>query len=188
MEAAELVGAVGAREGDIKVAREATVERYESSPNCFIYCLSQTMPSLDLGHSLDPCYDDWFEITDLAGFTSRLIQLLGEQINPTDLVLPSGVPIADYSIRVGVFGGSVVYGKRNVDLNHVNFDDVMRPVREPLERLFLKPPEHQSIKEYRLVSVITDSNGNFINVKTQAKNIQLMSSDPILSAVGKERT
>ena len=182
--AAELLGA---RPGDVEIAEGAHVERHERFPNCLIFCVSQTTPSIDLARILDPCYNDWFEITDVASFTSRLIQLLGEQINPTDLEFPSGVSIADCVMHVGFFGGSVVYGERRVVLNHENFDEVMSPIREPLKRLVLKPRDHQSIREYRFVGVITDSDGNVINVKTQAKNVQLMSSDPILSAVGKER-
>ena len=77
--------------GNAQIAAGAKVVRHEHFPNCFIYCLSEATPSLALAHSLDPDYNDWFEIADQAGFTSRLCRLFSEQIRPTDLELPSGV-------------------------------------------------------------------------------------------------
>ena len=122
----------------------AKVVRNESFPNCFIYCLSQTTPSIALARSLDPYYDDWYEITDEAPFTCRLSQLLAEQIQPTDLELPSRVSFSDCGIHT--FGNSVAYGDRHVVLDHENFDEAMGPIREPVKRAFLKPSDHQNIK------------------------------------------
>ena len=167
--------------GNVEIAPMAKVVRNESFPNCFIYCLSQTTPSIALARSIDPCYDDWFEIVDKARFISRLSQLLVERIRSTDLELPSSISFADCGIHT--CGNSVSYDERHVVLDHENFDEAMRPIRDPLRRLFLKPPGHQSIKEYRIAFVITDKDRRPISVKTQARDIQLMPSDPILSTV-----
>ena len=166
---------------NVAIAPMAKVVRNESFPNCYIYCLSQTTPSISLARSIDPCYDDWFEFTDVASFTSRSKQLLVEQILPTDLELPISVSFADCGILT--IGNVVAYGERHVVLDHENFDEAMRPIRDPLKRLFLKPSDHQSIKEYRIAFVITDNDRKAISVKTQPKDIQLMPSDPILSTV-----
>lgn len=166
---------------NIEIAPMAKVVRNESFPNCFIYCLSQTVPSIDLAHSLDPCYNDWFKIIDKTCFIFRLRQLLVEQIRLADLELPSSVSFSDCGIHT--FGGPVAYDDRHVVLNHENFDEAMRPIREPVRRLFLKPSGHQSIKEYRIAFVISDNTGKVIRVKAQAKDIQLMPSDLILSTV-----
>ena len=155
--------------------------RNESFPNCYIYCLSQTTPSIAIARSIDPCYDDWFEIIDKARFISGLHQLLVKQIRSTDLELPSHVSFADCGIHT--CGNSVSYGERHVVLDHENFDVAMRPIREPLRRLFLKPSHHHSIKEYRMVFVIRDKDRRPSSVKQQAKDIQLLPSDPILSTV-----
>ena len=166
---------------NVEIAPMARVVRNESFPNCYIYCLSQTTPSIAVARSIDPCYDDWFEIVDKASFTSRLGQLLVEQIRPTDLELPSQVSFADCGIHT--WGNSVSYGERHVVLDHENFEVAMKPIREPLRRLFLKPSDHQSIKEYRIAFVTTDKERKPISVTTQAKNIELMSSDSILSTL-----
>ena len=178
-EAAELVNVVG---GNAEIAEGAKVVRHEHFPNCFIYCLSEATPSLALAHSLDPDYDDWFEITDEARFTSRLCRLFEGQIRPTDLELPSGIS-SFVGWGVHTIGDPVVYGERQEVLNSENFDEVMEPVRNPLKRIFLKPPAHQDIKEYRIAFVVTDSNRRVISVKKQPKDIKLLPSDPILSTV-----
>ena len=126
-------------------------------PNCFIYCLSQTTPTIASARTIDPCYDDWFEIADATSFISRLFQLLGKQIRPADLELPSGVSFSDCGIFV--FGGSVAYGERHVLLDHENFEEAMEPIRDPVKRLFLKPSGHESIEEYRIAFVVTDNGG-----------------------------
>ncbi len=166
---------------NIEIAPKAKVVRNESFPNCFIYCLSQSTPSIALARSIDPCYDDWFEIIDKACFISRLSQLLVEQIWRTDLELPSSVSFTDCGIHT--CDNSVSYGERHVMLDHENFDEAMKPILDPLRRLFLKPSDHQSIKEYRIAFVITDKDRRPISVKTQAKDIELMPSDPIFSTV-----
>lgn len=168
---------------NIEIAPMARVVRNESFPNCFIYCLSQATPTIALARTLDPCYDDWFEIIDQPRFISRLHLLLGEQINPPDLELPSGVSFSN--CRVYAFSGSVAYGRRHVVLDHDNFDEAMEPIRDPVNRLFLKPSGHQSIKEYRIAFVVTDTDGRVIGAKPQAKDILLMPSDPILSTVAR---
>ena len=165
----------------IEFASGARAVRNENFPNCFIFCLSQTAPSIDLARSLDPCYDDWYEITDKSLFIGRLGQLLVEQMRPDDLELPSSVSFSDCGIHT--FGNSVAYGDRHVVLDHENFDEAMGPIRDSIKRLFLKPSDHQSIKEYRIAFVVTDNDGRPIRVKTQAKDIQLMPLDPILSTV-----
>ena len=134
-----------------------------------------------MARSLDPDYDDWYEITDETPFTCRLNQLLAEQIQPTDLELPSKVSFSDCGIHT--FGNSVAYGDRHVVLDHENFEEAMGPIRDPVKRLFIKPSNHKSIKEYRIAFVTTDHDGRAISVKTQPKDIQLMPSDPILSTV-----
>ncbi|MDE0082165.1 MAG: hypothetical protein OXT72_05910 [Gammaproteobacteria bacterium] len=166
---------------NIEIASGAKVVRSESFPNCFIYCLSQTTPSIALARMIDPCYNDWFGIVDKNGFISRLGELLIEQMRLTDLELPSSVSFSDLGIHT--FYNSVAYGGRHVVLDHKNFDEAIGPIRDPVRRLFLKPSGHQNIKEYRIAFVITDNDGRTIRVKTKAKNIQLMRSDPILSAV-----
>ena len=102
----------GLRWENIELASMAKVVRNESFPNCFIYCLSQTTPSIALARSLDPCYDDWYEITDETTFTSRLSQLLVEQIRPTDRELPSRVSF--FHCGMHTVGNSVAYGERQV--------------------------------------------------------------------------
>ena len=169
---------------NIEIAPMAKVVRNETFPNCLIYCLSQATPSNALARSLDPNYDDWYEITDETSFTCRLSQLLVEQIRPIDLELPSSVSFSDCGIHT--FGNSVAYGKRHVVLDQKNFDEAMGPIRDPVKRLFLKPSSHQSIKKYRIAFVITDKVGKVINVKTRKKDIQLLPSDPILSTIAIE--
>ncbi len=179
-EAAEFANVVG---GNAEIAEGAKAVRHEHFPNCFIYCLSKAPPSLTLAHSLDPDYDDWFEIADEARFTSRLFRLFTEQVRSTDLELPSGISsFPDW--KVLTIGDPVVYGERQEVLNSENFDEVMEPVRNSLKRIFLKPPTHQDIKEYRIAFVVTDSKRRVISVKAQPKDIQLLPSDPILSTVG----
>ena len=178
-EAAEFANVVG---GSAEIAEGAKAVRYEHFPNCFIYCLSEATPSLALAHSLDPDYDDWFEIADQARFTSRLCRLFSEQIRQTDLELPSGISsFAGWGLNT--IGNPVAYSERQQVLNSENFDDVLEPVRNSLRRIFLKPLAHQDIKEYRIVFVVTDSNKRVISVKKQPMDIVLLPSDPILSTV-----
>ena len=178
-EAAEFANVVG---GNAEIAEGAQVLRHEHFPNCFIYCLSKATPSLALAHSLDPDYDDWFEIADEARFTSRLCRLFNEQIRPTDLELASGKSsLSGWGVHT--IGDPVAYGERQEVLSSENFDEMMEPVRNPLNRIFLKPPAHQNIKEYRIAFVVTDSKRRVVSVKPQPKDIQLLSSDPILSTV-----
>jgi len=164
---------------NMEIAEGARAVRRERFPSCYIFCLSQTTPSLTVARRIDPCYDDWFEITDGARFTCRLNQLLKEQIRPTELELTTSSSFAGWGIHT--IGNSVAYGERHVVLDHENFDEAMRPIREPLKRIFLKPSDHQSIKEYRIAFVVTDNDRKAISVKEQAKYIHLMPSDPILS-------
>lgn len=160
----------------------AKVVRNEVFPNCFIYCLSQATPSIDLARKIDRCYDDWFEITDHVRFTLRLSELLGAHIRATDLQLPYGT--SSPQLHVHTIGHTVAYGQRDVVMDNENFDEAMEPIRNPLKMLFRKPSHHQSIKEYRIAFVITDDNGRPISVKTQPKDITLQPVDPILSTVG----
>ena len=164
--------------------RKKTKDQFTGGHPAILCCHLADLTSaqlISLARSIDPCYDDWFEFTDVARFTSRSKQLLIEQILPTDLELPSSVSFADCDILS--IGKAVAYGERHVVLDHENFDEAMRPIRDPLKRLFLKPSDHQSIKEYRIAFVITDNDRRAISVKTQPKDIQLMPSDPILSTV-----
>ena len=177
-EAAEFANVVG---GNAEIAEGAKAVRHEHSPNCYIYCLSAATPSLDLAHRIDPAYDDWFEIADVTSFRTRLWRLLCEQMQPTDLDQPSG---KSFDVgRIYCYSGPVAYGERHAKLDHENFDEVMEPIRNPIVRLFLKPPAHQDIKEYRIAFVVTDSKRRVISVKTQPKDILLLPSDPILSTV-----
>ena len=90
---------------EIVIAGRARVKRQLRFPgNCFIYCLSQSAPDIQLARSLDPNYDDWFVIPDKERFISRLKKSLFAQLKFDDLELrpnvsseyPTAYPYAHY--------------------------------------------------------------------------------------------
>ena len=161
---------------ELIIAGGARVTRKLRFPkNCFIYCLSQSIPDIQLARSLDPDYDDWFTIPDRERFISRIQRSLLKQLRFDDLELRADVSF-EYLKGIGmhVFGGSVSYDGRHAILDHEIFDEVMDAIRRPIGWVFRKPSHHENLKEYRIVFAFADNAGQLIGVKRDHKVVELL--------------
>ncbi len=153
--------------------------RFQTSfqfPNCYVFCFSQEVtPTVELAKELSDKYDDWFAINEPQQFASLVGQLLLNQLSLSDLDVADNKPLNWFSgLNMQVVHRACSYDGRLMELNPGAEDQVVHLDNNMIQWAFAKEPGHAHFKEYRILFVLRDAQGQIVPVKKNAKVVKLM--------------
>lgn len=160
----------------IEVAEGGNITIHRQLQNCYIYCLSENLtPSIEKAQSLDPTYNDWFCIDNIDNFIDSTVGQLMKQLSLGDLEIDSSKTIDSLqNCSIKVIHRPVSYEGRGKTITQKNFGEMMNVIENPIDWVFTKEKEHNSLNEYRIVFIVCDRNGVPFEVKKSGKLVNLM--------------
>lgn len=144
-------------------------------PNCYIFCLSQSLPNKSIGEKIDKAYDDFYCITDIRKFILCAGNLLRNQLSVSDFELSENVSLEWLrGLNIQVVHRQCSYTGREFELSQESVRDAANAAEDSLRWAFSKGPDHSELQEYRILFLVVDSDGQIVPVKKNPKVLKLL--------------